>query len=212
MRTLLIVALGAVAGIVLALVRTTRSEGGDSNAPRVNEAHGQRLAPQLPQRIGQARVAQRDLVPADPRYNPVSLLKESSGELTPKEIFASEPRDPVMAPVFEQRAKDSISGALEELKLSEKVKAIKTECKTLSCETRLEVSAGDMAAVYDELNGVMLGDVQAPNFVQDGDVGYVSFTNLYRPEAREEVNHQRFLDEAYRPSIEAVKQRLHSAP
>ena len=212
MRAILLICGGVAIGVIVALFVGERgSDESESIAPVV-VTHRTRPDRPLTTRRVPIQVVQRDLTPSDPRYNPVALLKESAGQLSPKEIFASEPRDPVGAPVFEARVKDSISSAIEELKLSSKVRSIKTECKTLSCETRVEVSSGDLMSVYDEINGIMLGDMQAPGIAQEGGTGYVTFTNLYSPEFRDEEYRHKFDDEAYRPAVEAAKQRAAPLP
>lgn len=198
MRAGLLVCLGVAVGLWFA--RRDDAEPASPSATVVRERPT--AAPPMP-------VPQRELAPTDPRYDAVAYLRESAGELTPQEIFASEPRDPVVAPVFEARARDAISSALDELELASKVKSIRTECKTLSCETRLEVSEEEASEIYEAVNGIMLGDVQSPGLERDGDVGYVTFTNLYSPDARDDANHQRFLEAAYRPALEAAKQRMH---
>jgi hypothetical protein len=200
MRTGLLVLVGVAVGILVAHLRAGPRDEPLPAIPTTSSTRWRAVAAPTP-------VVQRELSPADPRYNPVALLRESAGELSPQEIFAAEPRDPARAPVFETRVKDAITSALDELNLSAKVKSITTECKTLSCETRVEVSADDAVAIYNEISGIMLGETQAPLLGRDGDTGYVTFTNLYTAGFWDEPYHQTFLDGAYRPAIEAAKQR-----
>jgi hypothetical protein len=103
----------------------------------------------------------------------------------------------------------ALSTALRELELEDKVRAIKTECRTLSCYTRIEVLKGDGWRVYDALNGVMLGDVQEPGIDEsDPDHTYVTFGNLYRASTRDDAEYESFKSEAIRPSLDAAKQRM----
>lgn len=214
MRTLCLIVLGVAAGILVATLRRahgneerTASAAVESAGPQIVPAPSPRYVPRP-----RALFKQRDLDTTDARYSAVALSQESAGELSASEIFDSEPRDPVFAPVLETRVKKALIGALDELKLSPKVRSIKAECRTLSCDTRLELSRGDVEFVYDQINGIMLGDVQVPGIVKDGDVGFVTFTNLYRPETRDETYYQRFLDEAFTPALEFAKQRAKGAP
>lgn len=110
-------------------------------------------------------VTQRDLAPSDRRYNPVALLREEEG-LTLQEVFEREPRDPTFAPVLEQRAHDVLDRVFKELRLDGKIRGVHTECRTLSCYTFIKVDDSDVEHVYDEVNGILIGDSQSPGFVR----------------------------------------------
>jgi hypothetical protein len=153
-------------------------------------------------------VLQRDLAPSDRRYNPVALLREEEG-ITIQEVFEREPRDPTFAPVLEQRAHDALDRVFKELRLDGKVRAVHTECRTLSCYTFIELDDSDVENVYDEVNGILIGDSQSPGFVRaaSGKPAGVTIYNLYRPDTRDNDYYRKFLDEATQPALDLAKQR-----
>jgi len=109
---------------------------------------------------------------------------------------------------MEKRIQAVLEIAFRELSLEERVRAVHTECKTLSCYTRIEVTMADGPRVYDAINGILLGDVQTPHLDEtDPDLSYVIITNLYRPDTRDEAYYKRFLDEGMRPGLEYAKQK-----
>lgn len=148
-------------------------------------------------------VKQRDLDATHPHYDAVALLREEEGRLKADEIFEAEPRDPKVAPIFERRVTTRVETYLKELGLDAKVKVATVECKTLSCFTVLEVDPRDTTAIYDLVNGIMLGDVHSPSF--DEATGQVTFVNLFRGDARGEDYDARFMTEAYAPALEFAK-------
>jgi hypothetical protein len=156
----------------------------------------------------EASVPQRELAPTDRRYNPLVLQREEEGT-TIKEIFEREPRDPAFAPVLEQRAHAVLDRVFRELQLEGKIRGVQTECKTLSCYTFIEVDDVDVEQVYDQVNGIMVGDSQAPGFARatKGRPAGVTLYNLYRPDTRDDGYYQRFLEEAMQPALELSKQR-----
>lgn len=156
----------------------------------------------------QPSVPQRDLASSDRRYNPVALLREEEG-ITIQEVFEREPRDPTFAPVLEQRAHDVLDRVFKELRLDGKIRAVHTECRTLSCYTVIEVDESDVENVYDEVNGILIGDSQSPGFVRaaSGKPAGVTIYNLYRPDTRDNDYYRKFLDEATRPALDLAKQR-----
>jgi hypothetical protein len=104
---------------------------------------------------------------------------------------------------------DALVTAFRELELEGKIRRIETECKTLSCYTRIEVSKEDGWDVYNAINGVLLGDAQEPGIDEsDPERTYVTLGNLYRASTRDDSEYDRFVNEATRPSLDAAKQRL----
>jgi hypothetical protein len=169
-----------------------------------------RQRPMPPTVTREPRITQRNLEATDARYNPVELIQELRHEgLTLRDIFEREPRDPQFAPVLERRVNIMLKQALQELQLEGLVHGVKAECKTLSCYTFISVDSTDAERVYEAINGVLLGDSQAPSVVtssKDRPAG-VTIYNLYRPDARTEAGHARFLEEGMRPGLEMAKQR-----
>ncbi|HEX2691778.1 MAG TPA: hypothetical protein VHN14_34445 [Kofleriaceae bacterium] len=155
-------------------------------------------------------IPQRELPPTDIHYDPVALSREE--DLSSKEIFEREPRDPVFASVMERRIHAIYDTVLHELQLEDKVRTVHIECKTLSCYTSLEIiksDAGDEWQIYEELSGIMLGDVQTPSLVAGAVPGRsdVIVYNLYRPASRDDAYYRRFLEEAMRPPLEFMKRK-----
>jgi hypothetical protein len=153
-------------------------------------------------------IPQRELLSTDVRYDPVALSKEEE-DLEIKDIFEREPRDPVFAPIMEKRIQAIHDIVFHELRLEDKILNTHIECKTLSCYTAIEVTKSDRWQVYEELSGIMLGDVQVPSLVpdQNPDLSDVVIYNLYRPATRDEAYYKRFLDEAMRPPLEFMKRK-----
>lgn len=212
MRIVVIIIIGAIAGLVIARSSAChdRSAIERRNPPPPSAKQGQ-PAP-LRVQAPMAAVLQRDLQPSDRRYNPLLLMEQSSEELTPKEVFEREPRDPTFAPIFERRVHTTLDNALRELGFDDKDVRIETECKTLSCTTRIEIAKAGGQRLYDAINGVMFGDVQEPGIDNsDPDHTYVTLTNLYRPESRDDKQYDDFINGATRPSLEAAKQRMAQA-
>lgn len=208
MRVGLFVVVGVIVGILLARM-------GGENERSVIEAR-----PQLALKAGSSpharwtgpvqtgTVVQRDLETTDSRYDAFLLSKENE-ELSTKEIFEREPRDPAFAPTLEKRMHAALATAFRELELEGRVRAVETECKTLSCYTRIEVSKEDGWDVYNAINGVLLGDAQEPGIDEsDPERTYVTLGNLYRASTRDDAEYDRFVNEATRPSLDAAKQRL----
>lgn len=207
MRGAVIFALAVALGVGVARLRT-RPQSPSSLSPvdqKTSEDHNP-----VPQRFEYKQVVhQRDIEPSDTRYDPVSLLREEQGELTTKELFEREPKDAHFAPVLERRIESALETVFHELELDDKIGRVQVECKTLSCMTRIEVAKSDGAHVYDEINGILLGDVQEPG-IDDTDPNrtYVTFANLYRPEMRNDATYQRFVAEGMGPPLEYAKQRM----
>lgn len=150
-------------------------------------------------------VAQRDLSATDVRYNAVLLQKEE--ELTTKEVFEREPRDPVFAPIFEARLGSGYSRAAEELGFKDKVIKIKSECKTLSCYTEISVAKEDGGHVYDVMNGLILGDVETPGLADTADpaVSNLTFYTLYDPRMRDDALFNSYVEQGFVPLIQSIK-------
>ncbi len=211
-RLVLIVAAGVAAGVLVA-----RLSGNSDDAPVVTPAPmaaqqartgAVATTERAPLVFNRNKVRQRDLAASDPRYDPVKLLEEE--EQTPQETFAAEPRDLKYAPIFEQRLKNTIEDVLRELNLQDKVIAIGVECKTLSCRTYIEVAKADGAAVYDQINGILMGNVQEPGLVDDEDPTHmdISLFNIYEPGMRDESEYKKFLAFALPQNIALAKSNL----
>jgi hypothetical protein len=216
MRIVVFVVVGIVVGVVIARMRTDDGRaaveaGSAAAAGSTASARARWTGP-----VQSGSVRQRDLQATDSRYDAFLLSKENQ-ELSAKEIFDSEPRDPAFAPTLEKRVHDALATAFRELELEDKIQGVKTECKTLSCYTRIEVSKEHGWEVYNAINGVMLGDSQEPGIDEsDPQHTYVTFGNLYRASTRDDAEYDKFLRGATKPSLEAAKQRLvdarHEAP
>lgn len=206
MRLAVIVVVGIAVGVIAAQFwghRASRPAGSASDAEPVSRTGS--AAPPAARWSAAPRepsVPQRDLAPSDRRYNPIALLREEEGT-TIKEIFEREPRDPAFAPVLEQRASVALGRVFQELRLDGKIRGVQTECKTLSCYTFIEVDDADVEQVYDQVNGILVGDSQAPGFVRaakDRPSG-VTLYNLYRPDTRDDGYYRRVLEEAMQPAL-----------
>jgi hypothetical protein len=161
--------------------------------------------------VSRATVPQRELLPSDARYDPVArLAEESDSELTGKEIFEGEPRDPVFAPVLEHRVQAAVDVIARELALGDKIRKVHVECRTLSCYTTIQVPHAELREVYEQVNGILLGDAQMPGVRADADaeLGEVTFYNVYRPATRDDAYYKKFLEEAMQAPLDFVKQRL----
>jgi hypothetical protein len=211
MRIGIIVVVGVIVGIVLA--RVCALDGRVSVAARpttsTDTTASARTGWSAP--VRSVPVRQRDLEASDARYDAVLLSKENE-DLSTKEIIEREPRDPAFAPTLEKRMHASLAVAFRELELEGKITSVETECKTLSCSTRIEVAREHGWEVYNALNGVMLGDVQEPSIDEsDPHKTYVTFSNLYRAGTRDDAYHDEFVKQATRPSLDAAKQRMTEA-
>lgn len=155
-----------------------------------------------------ATVPQRDLAPSHAHYDPVARLREEP-DVTVKEIFEGEPRDPVFAPVLERRVQAALDTITRELALDDKILDVHVECRTLSCYTSIQVPRADLEEVYGQVNGILLGDAQMPGMstAMDPELGEVTIYNAYRPATRDDAYYQRFVEEAIRGPLELSKQR-----
>lgn len=208
MRTLLFVLIGVTVGVAIARTSGDEARRPDHrrSAPAVGSDSNARAPWMVP--VRRASVRQRDLQAADDRYD-AFLLAHENPELSPKEIFDGEPRDPAFAPTLEKRIRTGLATAFRDLELEDKIRAVETECKTLSCYTRIEVSREDGWSVYNAINGVMLGDLQEPGIDEsDPERTYVMVGNLYRASIRDDAEYEKFLSEGMRPSLDAAKQRM----
>lgn len=143
------------------------------------------------------KVAQRDLEASDGRYNPIAYIKED--DLLPKEVFEREPRDPRFAPVFERRIENGYTDAFRSLGIDQLVKNVKSECKTLSCYTEVEVSKTDANAVYDRINGLAIGDMSSPGQTdgESQDTALITFYTVYAPEMRDDRAFNDFMQKVF---------------
>lgn len=211
-RALALVVIGIVLGVTGAWLRSRRSV---QAAPASTVAFPVEAHP-APRRMPAAQtppVRQRDLATSDPRYDPVALLAEANGELDIEDIIEREPRDPASATFLEDRARALLTDVIAELHLDDRVRAIHVECRTLGCVTRIEVAPADVRRVYDQLNGVMLGDAQSPGEdASDPEVGYVTMATLFRPVTRDPAYYAAFVAQAVRPAVEWAKERAKGGP
>lgn len=143
------------------------------------------------------KVPQRELAASDERYDPVAYATED--DLLPKEVFDREPKDPRFAPVFERRIENGYADAFRTLGLEKQIKGITSECKTLSCYTEVEVSKDDADAIYDRINGLVIGDMSSPG-QRDGhtpDSALVTFYTVYSPQMRDDQAFNKFMQQVF---------------
>jgi hypothetical protein len=208
-RTAVFVIVGLVLGLVAARVRgRTHPTRVDAVANRSDERATPRPSPALARSERRLSISQRDIAPTDPRYDPFALSREDD-EMAFKDIFERESRDSTFAPVMEKRIHDTLHLVFHELQLEGMVHAVHTSCRTLSCLTTIEVAKADGRQVYDEINGILLGDGQNPELVDSPDpaLSEIKIYNIYRAQTRDEGYYKQFLDEAMRPALESSKQR-----
>lgn len=95
------------------------------------------------------------------------------------------------------------------LALGDKIREVHVECRTLSCYTTIQVSRADLPEVYDQVNGILLGDTQMPGMSTDADpgLGEITIYDVYRPATRDNAYYEKFVEEAMRPPLELSKQR-----
>jgi len=209
-RTLVFLGAGIALGLVAARMRTASSVVVAPTSAPPSPLPGNSSARASSSSRIQHSVHARDIPATDARYNPVALLKDDP-DLSLKEVFESEPRDVQFAPVMEKRIHGSLGIIFSELKLDSKIRHVEIVCKTLSCYTEIEVSEGDAELVYDEINGILLGDHQSPGIAPHGAVGHlnaVTIYNVYRPETRDDIYYKRFLAEAMRVPLELAKEKF----
>jgi hypothetical protein len=211
MRLVVIVIVGIAVGLIAARLRAPASAPA---APPAASARGSAPAAPPPARwaapLREPSVPQRELAQSDRRYDPLALLREErDAGITTKDIFEREPRDAAFAPVLEQRAHAALDRVFQELRLEDKVRDVRTECRTLSCYTFIEVDDPDVEHVYDRINGILIGDSQSPSLVRaaKGRPAGVTLYNLYRPAARDDAYYRKLLEEAMQPPLELAKKR-----
>jgi len=152
LRIAVFIFVGICLGVVMARV-TTRTKSLSGDAKRVTSSakatarieampHSLPLLPPWTGFTYDHSVPQRELLPSDARYDPVEFSKQEE-DLSSKEIFEREPRDPVFAPVMEKRIQAIHEIVFHELQLEDKIRKVYIECKTLSCYTTIEVAKSD---------------------------------------------------------------------
>lgn len=210
MRLLGILVIAIAVGLVAARRHAESSEPPASKPVWSAPRGGRTPAPLAPPRP--APVQQRGLATTDPAYDAVAYINQEAGALDAKELYLGEPRDPKFAPIFEKRMDAAVKVALDELKLKDGVRAVHVDCRTLSCSTTIEAAPGtDVRDLYNELNGVILGDMQEPGIdTSDPEHPMVTIYNVFRPGSRDDAGYQQIIDKGMRPSIEYTKQRLGS--
>jgi hypothetical protein len=209
MRTAVFVIVGLVLGLVAAQRRgRTHPTAVDTVAIRSGNRATPRSSPALALSERRLGVSQRDIAPTDPRYDAFELSREDD-EMAFKDIFERESRDLAFAPVMEKRIHDALHLVFHELQLEARVRAMHTSCRTLSCLTTIEVAKAEGEQVYNEINGILLGDGQNPELVDSPDAALseIKIYNIYRAQTRDEGYYKQFLDEAMRPALESSKLR-----
>jgi hypothetical protein len=209
MRLLGIVVL-AVAVALFAAHRRTATSATKAPTARTGSGAPTMAVPRQPPPPRPAVVRQKDLATTDARYDPVAYLEQEGGALDAREVYLNEPRDPRFAPIFEKRINTTMETILDELKAKKHVKSVHVDCKTLSCSTTIEAdSRADAQQLYDEVNGIILGDGQQPGMdLSDPDHPRVTIVNLYRPGSRDDGNFQQILDLGMRPALDLAKKKL----
>jgi hypothetical protein len=209
-RTIIFVLGGVFVGVIAARMCST-SKSVDSDAAPANVEIAATSRSPLPQTalVRQRKVRQSELPPTDARYDPVALRSENPA-LTAKDIFETEPRDQEFAPVQERRLHAAVDTMIREMGIEGKIRDVRVECRTLSCYTYIQTAKADVHQVYAEINGIALGDAHQPGRVDDPDpsLGAVTVYSLYRPGTRDDALWKRFLDQAMRPSMDAMKSLL----
>jgi hypothetical protein len=208
-RTLVFVVAGLTLGLVVARLRKPSIVVVAPGTSPSSKEVVPRAAGTVDRRV-QHSTRPRDIPPTDRQYNPLALLQEDP-DLPFKDIFEGEPRDLQFATTMEKRVRDVLDVIFAELKLDDKIRNVEIECKTLSCYTRIEVADEDVGSVYDRINGILLGDQQAPGIMRRSATEHssaVTIYNLYRPETRDDAYYKRFLDEAMRVPLELSKKRF----
>jgi hypothetical protein len=213
MRLAAFVLAGVIIGVACAWLRAPTHVASVDPAPRLA-----RMEPKPSDRVAsrasasaeyRATVAQRELSPSDARYDPVARIAEEP-DLTLKEIFEGEPRDPQFAPVLEHRIQAAVDVIARELLLGDKIRKVHVECRTLSCYTSIQVPQADVRDVYEQINGILLGDFQMPDMSKNAGVelGEVTIYNIYRSATRDDAYYKKFVEEAMQAPLELAKQRL----
>jgi hypothetical protein len=212
MRLVVFVLAGALLGVIVARWGKTRPPDVAMLAPSgVAPASATLPGPHTP--MHSQRGHQEDLAPDDPSYDPISILR-ADDTLVANDVFEREPRDPVLAPVFEKRIPAALDEVFKTLRLEDKIHGVHTECKTLSCYTYIEVDDSDVEQVYDEINGIGLSDRYTPGLIHasQGKLASVTIYNLYHPESRDDARYHSFLNERMRPTLDLAKQRYVKDP
>jgi hypothetical protein len=204
--------LGIVAGLAVAFLSRKEPRANQSVATLPAKVTPQ-IQPPLPTQLTNAPttpVNQTGIQPTDVRYDAFELHRQSHGDLTAKDIFDNEPRDAKYAPVFERRNLDALAKMEKQLSLEKKIVAVSSECKTLSCVSRVKVAIKDQSSVYGVINSVLLGDVQSPLMEPDDDPAFanITFHNLYRPSMREDSTYLEFVKGGFDVSIQGTLERL----
>jgi hypothetical protein len=206
MRLLGIIVLAVVIALLAARRTSSRAQHAARSTPVTSGSARTPAVVPLPRL---AAVRQKGLSTRDPRYDAVAYLAEEGGALDAKEIYLDEPRDPTFAPIFEKRINTTLETIVDELKAAKRIKAVHVDCRTLSCSTTIEAdSKADARELYNEVNGIMLGDVQQPGMdLSDSDHPQVTIYNLYRPTSRDDASFQQILDLGMRPALDLAKKR-----
>lgn len=136
--------------------------------------------------VNQGRRPQRELAFTDPSYDPVRWAHED--DLTAKELYRREPRDPELAPKFERRMTSTYKTAFGPLEVDDKVQQISASCKTLTWMTEIVVANADADQVYRRINGLVLGSIHAPSLDpgDDPDTSKIVFYTAFEPAWRED--------------------------
>jgi hypothetical protein len=153
-------------------------------------------------------VRQRDLEASDPGYDAIQLGVEA--ELTPKEIFDSEPRDEVFATNQERLLRQTFADVFDQLAVTSSIRGVSVECRTLSCEATISLDRADSDPVYDVLNGIPFApvvEVNAPIDSEESETRSLTFVLLFKPGHRDARAFQQWQANVLWPRVERVKQR-----
>jgi hypothetical protein len=153
-------------------------------------------------------VRQRDLKATDPAYDAIQLGVEA--ELTPKEIFDSEPRDELFATNQERLLRQTFADVFDRFEVTSSIREVSVECRTLSCEATISLDRDDSGAVYDVLNGIPFApvvEVNSPTDSAESETRSMTFALLFKPGHRDARAFQQWQANVLWPRVERVKQR-----
>jgi hypothetical protein len=153
-------------------------------------------------------VRQRDLKPSDPGYDAIQLGVEA--EMTPKEIFDAEPRDERFAANQEQLLRQTFADVFERLAVTDSIRGISVECRTLSCEATVMIGRDDTASAYDALNGIPFApvvEVNSPTDSAEAETRAMTFALLFKPGHRDPRAFQQWQTNVLWPRVERIQQR-----
>jgi hypothetical protein len=153
-------------------------------------------------------VRQRDLEPSDPAYDAIQLGVEA--ELTPKEIFDSEPRDEAFATSQERRLRQTFADVFDRLAVTSGIRGVSVECRTLSCEATVLLDSAEGDHVYDAINGIPFApvvEVNSPTDAAESETRTMTFALLFKPGHRDARAFQQWQANVLWPRVERNLER-----